>query len=153
MNKVEKLKARLRNMREKTEVVATNALHAAETLASGAAIAYAEGRMSDTDGEWGYKKVPYAYMGGAALYLTGLFAGDRYGADLFSLGTGLIGGHLFRTMYESGLESKTTGIGRTRRAPASLSAGMRGVGSVPAGRQHVHTHQSYGTPFDGLKGS
>lgn len=146
MNKVEKLKARLRNMREKTQEVATNALHSAETLAVGSGVAYAEGRLSDNDGEWGYKKVPYAYMGGAFLYLAGLFAGPRYGADLFAAGTGAVGGHLFRTMYESGLESKTSGLSR-RRAPASLASGMRGV----------HTHQPaqqaavHGTVFDGLR--
>lgn len=145
MNKVEKLKARLSNMRKKTEVVATNALHTAETLAVGSAIAYAEGRLSDNDGEWGYKKVPYAYMGGAALFLTGLFAGDRYGADLFSAGTGMVGGHLFRTMYESGLESKTSGVGR-RRSPASLSSGMRMPNAATE-------HAAYGTAFDNIKRS
>lgn len=104
--------------------------------------------MSDADGEWGYKKVPYAYMGGAALFLTGLFAGPRYGADLFAAGTGLVGGHLFRTMYEAGLESKTTGIGKHRRAPASLQAGMRGLGG-PSQREPAPVH---GTVFDNMKG-
>ena len=46
MNKVEKLKARLRNMRETTKEVATNALHSSETLAVGSGIAYLEGRIS-----------------------------------------------------------------------------------------------------------
>lgn len=148
MNKVEKLKARLSNMRKSTEVVATNSLHAAETLAVGSAIAYAEGRMSDADGEWGYKKVPYSYMAGAALFLTGLFAGKRYGADLFALGTGAVGGHLFRTMYEAGLESKTTGIGSKRRAPSALNAGMR-MGAPVQQPQAV----AFGTAFDGVKGN
>lgn len=148
MNKVEKLKARLRNMRETTKEVATNALHSGETLAVGSGIAYLEGRMSDTDGEWGYKKVPYAYMGGAVLFLTGIFAGPRYGADLFALGTGAVGGHLFRTMYESGLESKTTGLSSKRRAPGALSAGMRGVGQ-PSMKEQVPV---YGTAFDHMKG-
>lgn len=145
MNKVEKLKARLSSMRKQTELVATNALHAGETLAVGSAFAYAEGRLSDTDGEWGYKKVPYAYMAGTALFLTGLFAGKRYGADLFAMGTGAVGGHLFRTMYESGLKSKTSGLS-SRRRPSQLTQGMR----MGLPQQQARVPQ-YGTAFDGVR--
>jgi len=146
-SKVERLKQRLRSMREKTEVVATNALHAGETLVLGSAGAYAEGRMSDSDGEWGYKKVPYLYMGGAVLFLTGLFAGERYGADLFAAGTGLVGGHLFRTLYETGLESKTTGLRGGQRRPSELSSGMRT--GIPHQREGAPVR--HGTALDGLR--
>jgi len=151
-SKVERLKQRLRNMREKTEVVAINALHTGETLVLGSAAAYVEGRMSDSDGEWGFKKVPYVYMGGAVLFLTGLFAGDRYGADLFAAGTGLVGGHLFRTLYETGLESKTTGLRGHKQMNGhrhrDLSDGMR----TGTPHQRESAHARHGTVLDGLRG-
>lgn len=142
-------------MRESTQRIATNALHAGETLVVGSATAYAEGRLSDDNGEWGYKNVPYAYMGGAALFLTGLFAGDRYSADLFAAGTGAVGGHLFRTMYESGLESKQTGTQGRRQLRSRVPMGLQNAvrQGVPQQTQQVPVQrQAYGTVFDGMRG-
>lgn len=147
-SKLERLRAHLKNVREKTERIGKNVLHAGETLVVGGAAAYAEGRMSDDTGEWGFKGVPYAYAGGAVLYLTGLFAGE-YGEDLFAAGTGLVGSHLFRSLYESGVtakQNKTSGHAMGGRSvPMGLGARMQGVNTPPAQRQAT------GTVFDGMR--
>jgi hypothetical protein len=126
-SKYEKLKARMRGMRQKTERGVKNGLHAAETLVVGSAGAYAEGRMSDENGEWGFRGVPYLLMASAAVYVTGLVAGDRYSEDLFAVGTGLAGGHLFRRLYEQGVTAKSSTAGRTagRTIPQMAPAPQR----------------------------
>lgn len=156
MNKVERLKARLKNVRESGQRIATNLLHAGEVLVTGSAAAYAEGRLSDETGEWGYKSVPYVYMGSAVMFLTGLFAGPRYSADFFMAGTGLAGGHLFRTMYETGTESKNNGTqGRKQlrsKVGMGLNQGMRQgmpVGT-PMGQPVAQAPRQWGTALDGL---
>ena len=161
MNRIERLKAKIRNAADGTKRTAKNLLHSAETLAVGSVGAYAEGRMSDEDGEWGYKNVPYLYMGGGVLYLTGLmasFGGEqsaRYSTDLFALGTGAVGGHLFRRMYETGLDSKSGTTGRKQirsRVPMGLDAAMRAGTQQPQQAQHVRKQQNFGTALDGLGG-
>lgn len=150
-SKVERLRARMKNMRESTQRIATNVLHSGETLLVGGATSYAEGRLSDDTGEWGFKGVPYAYMGGAVLFLTGLFAGDRYSADLFAAGTGAVGGHLFRSLYESGLHSKaakTTGRVGPGRVPMGLPGRMQMPQEQPQAKQAA---PAYGTVFDGMR--
>jgi hypothetical protein len=147
-SKLERLRSRMKSMRESTERIGKNILHTGETLILGAGGAYLEGRMSKTggedDGEWGYKGVPYLYMGGAVAFLTGLFAGDKYSHDLFSSGAGLVGGHLFRTMYESGLEAKN-------KAPATKGAPrqMASPQYAPAATQ-TQTRVPMGSAIDGL---
>lgn len=146
-SKIEKLRASMKNMREKTARTAKNVLHAGETLILGAGGAYLEGRMSKTggedDGEWGYKGVPYLYMGGAVMYLTGLFAGDRYSADLFAGGTGLVLGHLGRTMYESGLEAK-------EKAPATTGRPRQVNGRQPVSPATSGFRVPMGSAIDGV---
>jgi len=151
MNKVEKLRSKLRNMRETGQAIAKNALHAGETLVVGSATAYAEGRLSGDDGEWGYKNVPYAYMGGAVLFLTGLFAGERYGADLFAAGSGAVGAHLFRSMYETGLDSKKTGTQGRRQLPNRVGMGLADGMRAPQQQAQPAQRQGFGTSLDGLR--
>lgn len=151
-SKLERLKQRMSNMREQTMVVARNVLHSGETLIVGGAGAYAEGRMSDDSGEWGYKNVPYLYVGGAILYLTGLFAGPRYSADLFAAGTGAVGGHLFRHLYESGLQAKkpaTAGQIGSRSVPMMGAPGLRE--RMQSQHQEAVPAHKHGTVFDGLR--
>lgn len=154
MNKVERLKAKVRSMRQDGERIAKNTLHSAETLVVGSAGAYAEGRLSDDNGEWGFRSVPYLYMGGAALFITGLFAGDRYSADLFAAGTGAVGGHLFRTMYETGQEAKTNTTGRRQmktKVPMGLADSMKpGNNQRQPAPAPARQRQPYGTALDGL---
>lgn len=152
-SKLDNLRARMKSMREQTKVMATNVLHSGETLIVGGAGAYAEGRMSDDSGEWGYKNVPYLYVGGAILYLTGLFAGERYSADLFAAGTGAVGGHLFRHLYESGLRAKkpaTAGQMGARQVPMMGAPGLR-ERMTEQQKQAVPANK-FGTVFDGMKG-
>lgn len=141
-SKLDRLKARMAGMRRQTEVVAKNVLHSGEALICGAGGAYLEGRMSKENGEWGYKEVPYLYMGGAIMYLTGLFAGERYSADLFSAGTGFVLGHLGRTMYESGLDAKS-------KAPATT--GTRGTRQMGAPGPSNGYQVPMGSAFDSVK--
>lgn len=158
MNKVERLRGQLRNMREQGQAIARNTLHAGETLVVGSTLAFAEGRLSDETGEWGYRGVPYAYMGAGVLFLTGLFAGERYGADLFAMGSGAVGSHLFRSMYETGLESKTSTTGRKQlRSKVGMGNQLgqnirQNVGTNMGQQQPQPVRQNYGTAFDGLGG-
>jgi hypothetical protein len=142
-SKYDKLKARMRNMREGTERATKNLLHAGETLAAGSVGAYAEGRLGDANGNWGFRNVPYLYMGGAAMYLTGLFAGDRYSSDLFAVGTGLIGARLFRTMNDAGVDAKAN---RTTGVPRRMNARAYAPPAMPAQPQRV----PFGTAFDNI---
>lgn len=144
-SKIERIKARMKSVTEKGKRIARNVMHSGETLVAGSATAYAEGRLSDDQGEWGVKGVPYAYIGGGLLYLGGLFAGE-YGADMFALGTGTVGAHLFRNMYEHGLDAKqqkTTG-----RMHGSTGIPM-GLPQRPVTQQVPQ--QQYGTVFDRIR--
>ena len=147
-SKLDRVKARLKSVTEGTKRVGRDVLHSGETLVVGSGVAYAEGRMSADDGEWGFRGVPYAYMGGAVLYLTGLFAGDRYSADFFAAGTGAVGAHLFRGLYESGLTAKadktTGGKGTKRRIPMGLQPGSPPSQAPP---------RQYNTVFDRQPGA
>lgn len=152
-SKIERLRARLKGMRESTERIGRNVLHSGETLLIGGGGAYAEGRLSDDNGEWGYKGVPFLYMGGAIAYLTGLFAGDRYSADLFAAGTGAVGGHLFRSMYETGLDAKqnrTTGgrVAGRRKVPMGLQSRMN---QATQQSQQAQPAKKFGTVFDNVE--
>jgi hypothetical protein len=152
--KIEKLKTRLKNMGEGTKKVGINVLRSGETLVAGSGVAYLEGRMSNDQGEWGFRSVPYAYIGGGILLLSGLYTSavywrTDYGADLMALGVGSVGGHLFRTMYESGVTAKqnrTTG-GKAVRGKVPM-AGLNGrvhSAAAPQGQQR------FGTIFDGVE--
>lgn len=153
-SKVERLRAKMRNMRKGAERTARNVLHAGETLVVGGGTAYLEGRMSDDNGEWGYKNVPYAYMGGGVLLLSGLLASATvssderdYSADLFASGAGMVGGHLFRSLYESGVsakQNKTTGNPRRAINQGSIPMGLHASMRQPVSEQ-------FGTVFDGMK--
>lgn len=153
-SKLDRFKARVKSMQEGTKRVGMNTLHTGETLVVGSAAAYAEGRMSKADGEWGYKNVPYLYVGGGFLLITGLIAsatggasGGQAGSHLMAAGSGLVGGHLFRTMYEAGLEAKN-------KAPATTTG--RPVRQVGPGIRHgtqaaqQKTHVPMGGAFDGV---
>lgn len=150
--KVARLKARLANMTEASKRIGKNVLHSGETVIAGSAAAFAEGRMSDENGDWGYKGVPYVYMGGAIAYLTGLFAGERYSADFFAVGTGLVGSHLFRTMYDTGLEQKANGTQGRRQIRSRVPMGLREhINQANAQPQAApRQRQSFGTAFDGM---
>lgn len=155
-SKVDRLKARLKNMSEGTKMVGVNVLRTGENLVVGSAVAYGEGRMSDDQGEWGFRGVPYAYIGGGILLLSGLYASavhrSEYGADLMSAGTGAVGAHLFRSMYESGVTAKanrTTGGRATRSslgrgAPQGLNSKAHAAASAPQATR-------FGTIFDGAE--
>ena len=147
-SKVERLKAKMANMRKSGERIAKNTLHAGETIVVGAATAYAEGRLSDDTGEWGYKGVPYAYMGAGVLFLTGLFAGDRYSADLFAGGSGAVLGHLSRSMYESGQEAKRNAPQGARQIRSKVSMGLPPNLRPPV--QQPAQRQTFGTVFDNM---
>lgn len=152
-SKIERLRARMKSMRESTERIGRNVLHSGETLLVGGAGAYAEGRLSDDNGDWGYKGVPYLYMGAGILFLTGLFAGDRYSADLFAAGTGAVGGHLFRHLYESGITSKqgqTTGRPQMQRRGIPMGLPGQMHSTAQATRPPVQ-QATYGTIFDGMR--
>lgn len=151
-SKLDRLKTRLKNMTEGTKRVGLNVLHSGETLVVGSGVAYAEGRLSDDNGEWGYRGIPFAYAGGAVLFLTGLYASFKesdYGADLMAMGTGAVGAHLFRGMYESGLDAKanrTTGQRRQvpmRNQPRGLGQKMQSAAGVG----------NMGTVFDRVQGA
>lgn len=151
MSKLDRLKSRMKNMRDGTKRSLKNVLNLGENLVVGSGTAYLEGRMSGDDGEWGFRGVPYAYMGGAVLILTGLAVGfakdSEYSSDLVAAGGGAVGGHLFRTMYESGLEAKrnrTTGgkqVG-TRKVPMGLQSRMQQTTGAP---------RNFGTAFDAVR--
>lgn len=153
--RVDRLKARIKNMGEGTKKVGMNVLRAGEVLVAGSGVAYLEGRMSNDQGEWGFRNVPFAYIGGGILLLSGLYTSavywrTDYGADLMSLGVGAVGGHLFRTMYESGVTAKanrTTGgrAVRGRVGMAGLNGRVHNAAAPPVQRQ------TFGTIFDGAE--
>lgn len=153
-SKLDRFKARVKSMQEGTKRVGMNTLHTGETLVVGSAAAYAEGRMSKSDGEWGYKNVPYLYVGGGFLLITGLIAsatggasGGAAGSHLMASGAGLVGGHLFRTMYEAGLEAKNKAPATTTGRPRQINPGVR-TGTPAA--QPQKTSVPMGSAFDGV---
>lgn len=152
-SKVDRLKARLKNMSEGAKMTGINVLNNGANLVVGSGMAYAEGRMSDDQGEWGFRGVPYAYIGGGIALMAGLYASavsrSEYGASLMAAGSGAVGAHLFRTMYESGVTAKanrTTGGRATRSslgrgAPQGLNSRAQAAASAPA-------QVRFGTVFD-----
>lgn len=149
-SKVDRLKARLKNMSEGTKMVGVNVLRTGENLVVGSAVAYGEGRMSDDNGEWGFRGVPYAYIGGGILLLSGLYASavtrSEYGADLMSAGTGAVGAHLFRTMYESGMTAKANRTTGGRSTRSNVPMGLRSKAQSAAGA--ATQTRNFGTVFD-----
>lgn len=143
-SRIERFKARIKNMNESTKIIGLGVLRSGETLVAGAGMAYLEGRMSDDTGNWGFRGVPYAWMGGAALILGGLYAGfqrSQAAGDLMALGTGLVGANVFRKTYEMGLEAK-----------ANRTTGGRNLGrqGVPMGLRSKAPNGGvkFGTVFD-----
>lgn len=151
-SKIERLRAKIKNMGEGAKLTGINVLNTGANLVVGSGVAYAEGRLSDDQGEWGFRGVPYAYIGGGLALLGGLYAGavhrSEYSASLMAAGSGAVGAHLFRTMYESGMTAKanrTTGSRAVRsRVPmAGLNSRMHSAASAPQ-----QTKQTFGTIFD-----
>lgn len=137
-------------MSDGTKRAGVNILHTGETLVVGGAMAYAEGRMSADNGEWGFRNVPYAYIGGGILLLTGLYISavhrSDYGADLMAAGTGAVGAHLFRGLYESGLAAK-----QNRTAGGRHVRGKVPMGSLSSRMPNVQQpQQKFGTAFDNV---
>lgn len=151
-SKIERLRAKLKNMGEGAKMTGINVLNTGANLVVGSGVAYAEGRLSDDQGEWGFRGVPYAYIGGGIALLGGLYAGavhrSEYSASLMAAGAGAVGAHLFRTMYESGVTAKanrTTGgrALRSRVPMAGLNSRVQSAASsVPAAKP------GFGTIFD-----
>lgn len=133
-------------MQEGTKRVGVNTLHSAEFLVAGSAAGYAAGRFSDVNNEWGFRNIPYLYLGGGFALVAGLIAsaqggatGGRYGADLMAIGSGIVGAELFPAMREAGINAKTgattTGVPRALRARSATVPPMaaRRPARVPMG--------------------
>jgi hypothetical protein len=143
-SRIERFKARMKNMNESTKKIGLGVLRSGETLVAGSGMAYLEGRMSDDTGDWGFRGVPYAWMGGAVLILGGLYAGyqrSEASGDLFALGTGVVGANLFRKTYELGLEAKNN------RTTGGKSLG-RGRVPMGMGAKRPNGATQFGTVFD-----
>jgi hypothetical protein len=134
-SKYEKLKARMRGVAAKTREGVQQGVHAAETLGACALTAYVSGRMSDEEGEFGFKGVPYALLGSGVVYLGAMFAGKMM-PDLFAVGNGIASAHIGRVLYEYGVTAKNE----------ASSAGTRGVP-----RQLPQQRVSFGTGFDSIR--
>jgi len=130
-SKIAALRAKFRTVQEGTKRTAMGALRSGETLVAGGLTAYAAGRFSDANGKWGFRGVPYAYIGGGILILSGAAVGftSRTGegaADLMAIGTGMVGAELFPWARAQGVANKNK---------ATTTSGGRTIGrtSVPAG--------------------
>jgi hypothetical protein len=149
-SKYDKLRARLRTMREKTEQGLKNTLHAGETLVAGSVTAYASGRLADANGEWGFRGVPYPLVGGLALYAVGFAAGDRYSSDLFAAGTGVLGAYVFRKAYTYGLDARDNRTTGHRRTVQALHHYM-GAASRVSAPQPQAVRVPLGSAYEGVK--
>lgn len=143
-SKIERMRAKWKNVQEGTRRTALGVLHSGETLVAGGLTAYVSGRLSDANGEWGFRGIPYAYIGGGVLFLAGLGLGfsakDGSAApDLFALGTGVVGGQLFPDLHQAGLTAKakkgstTTSGGRTigrTQVPPGLGSRFAAAGAA-----------------------
>lgn len=157
-SKYDLLRARFRGLQKKTERGAVAALHTAETLGATALTGFMMGRLSDDKGEWGFRGVPYPLVGAGALFLTGLFSGDKYQDHVMALGTGVAAPWVGVKMYQYGVEqkskAKTSGV---RPGQRQFTGANPNVASMMADikRQHETANVSadkpkgMGTAFDG----
>jgi hypothetical protein len=136
-SKYERLKARMRGVAEKTRQGVQHGVYAAETLGACALTAYVSGRMSDEEGEFGFKGVPYALLGSGVVYLGAMFAGSKLMGDLFAVGNGIASAHIGRVLYEYGVTAKNE----------AGTTGTRGVAPRQLNQQAVR----FGTGFDSIR--
>jgi hypothetical protein len=127
-SKYEKLKARMQSASRRARESTANAIHAAESVGACAVGSFAAARLSDENGEFGFRGVPYLLLAGGIMYVGGIAAGGRYQADMFAVGTGLVNAHVARVAYEYGIKSKeeagTAGVARTRGALPNQRVGF-----------------------------
>lgn len=153
-SKYERLQSRFKTFRKRTERGAIAALHTAETLGATALTGFAMGRLSDENGDWGFRGVPYPLLGAGGLLLVGLFA-DKYQEDLMALGTGTAAPWVGLKMYSYGVEmkdrAKTAGVRRPGYANHRPQIRERQpfVPPVSAPAQQSAPVKS-GTAFDGV---
>lgn len=154
-SKIERLRASFRSIKDGTKRTALGTLRAGETLVAGGITAYAAGRFSDANGKWGFKGIPYAYVGGGLLILSGAAIGftsksGEGAADLMALGTGMVGAELFPWARAQGVANKnkaaTTAGGRTigrSHVPAGLHSKFAHMRTAPQPAETVDTGSAF----------
>jgi hypothetical protein len=96
MSNLATLRARLANIREKSESTMGYGLQAAETFGAATAAGYANTRWGD-NGEWQIKGVPVDLLAGLALGLGGAMGSfGKHSDHAVNIGSGFLAGYGYR---------------------------------------------------------